>query len=90
MQGVGFQAYAPVIGASSNGYIQMSGFKPRDMVMHYTAHFMQRYKERYIDHYQIDRKEKTYSSTLCITIRKSCIPARIMAAISSFPTMVSL
>ena len=56
MQGVGFQAYAPVIGASSNGYIQMSGFKPRDMVMHYTAHFMQRYKERYIDHYQIDRK----------------------------------
>ena len=40
----------------SNGYIQMSGFKPRDMVMHYTAHFMQRYKERYIDHYQIDRK----------------------------------
>lgn len=56
MQGVGFKAYAPVIGASSNGYIQMSGFKPRDMVMHYTAHFMQRYKERYIDHYQIDRK----------------------------------
>ena len=34
----------------------MTGFKPRDMVMHYTAHFMQRYKERYIDHYQIDRK----------------------------------
>ena len=56
MQGVGFQAYAPIIGTSSNGYIQMTGFKSRDRVMHYTAHFMQRYKERYIDHYQIDRK----------------------------------
>mgnify|MGYP000367534258 FL=1 len=34
----------------------MTGFKSRDRVMHYTAHFMQRYKERYIDHYQIDAK----------------------------------
>ena len=30
MQGVGFQAYAPIIGTSSNGYIQMTGFKSRD------------------------------------------------------------
>lgn len=56
MQGVGFQAYAPIIGTSNNGYIQMTSFKSRDIVMHYTAHFMQRYKERYIDHYQIDCK----------------------------------
>ncbi len=27
MQGVGFQAYAPVIATSSNGYIQITGFK---------------------------------------------------------------
>lgn len=54
MQGIGFQTYSPIIGTSSNDYVQMSGFKPRDMVMHYTAHFMQRYKEHYIDHYQID------------------------------------
>ena len=59
MQGVGFQAYAPVIGASSNGYIQITGFKSSNIVMHYTAHFMQRYKERYIDHYQIDLKGKS-------------------------------
>lgn len=56
MHGVGFQAYAPIIGSSNNGYIQMTGFKSSDIVMHYTAHFMQRYKERYIEHYQIDLK----------------------------------
>ena len=56
MQALSFQAYAPIMGNSGNGYIQMSGFKPSDMVMHYTAHFMQRYKERYIDHYRIDLK----------------------------------
>lgn len=59
MQGVGFQAYAPIIGTSSNGYIQITGFKSSNIVMHYTAHFMQRYKERYIDHYQIDLKGKS-------------------------------
>lgn len=50
--------YAPIIGKSCNGYIQMTGLKSRDIVMYYTAHFMQRYKERYIDHYQIDLKGK--------------------------------
>lgn len=56
MQALTFQAYAPVIGASNNGYLQITGFKSSDMIMHYTAHFMQRYKERYIDYYQIDLK----------------------------------
>lgn len=59
MHALAFKAYAPIIGSSSNGYIQMTGFKSRDAVMHYTAHFMQRYKERYIDHYQIDLKGKS-------------------------------
>lgn len=59
MQALAFQAYAPVIGSSTNGYIQMTGFKSGAIVMHYTAHFMQRYKERYIDHYQIDLKGKS-------------------------------
>ena len=56
MHALGFQAYAPVIGASSNGYIQITGLKSSNIIMHYTAHFMQRYKERYVDHYQIDLK----------------------------------
>lgn len=55
-QGLGVQAYAPIIGSSCNGYIQLLGFGSRNRMMHYTAHFMQRYKERYIDHYQIDLK----------------------------------
>lgn len=59
MNGLAFQAYAPIIGSSGNGYIQITGFKPTDVVMHYTVHFMQRYKERYIDHYQIDLKEES-------------------------------
>ena len=59
MHALAFQAYAPVIGTSSNGYIQITGFKSSNIVMHYTAHFMQRYKERYIDHYQIDLKGKS-------------------------------
>lgn len=56
MQGLAFQAYAPIIGNQCNGYVQLANFKPRGMIMHYTTHFMQRYKERYIDHYQIDLK----------------------------------
>lgn len=88
MQGVGFQAYAPIVGASSNGYIQMSGFKPRDMVMHYTAHFMQRYKERYIDHYQIDRKGENLFEYFVYNNPQVLYTLEIMAAISSFPTMV--
>lgn len=59
MKALTFQAYAPIIGASSNGYLQITGFKSSDMVLHYTAHFMQRYKERYIDHYQIDLRGKS-------------------------------
>lgn len=51
-----FQAYAPIIGSSTNGYLQITGFKSCNIIMHYTAHFMQRYKERYVDHYQIDLK----------------------------------
>lgn len=58
MKALAFNAYAPIIGSSGNGYIQMTGFKSRNRVLHYTAHFMQRYKERYIDHYQIDLKGK--------------------------------
>ena len=41
MHALAFQAYAPVIGTSSNGYIQITGFKSSNIVMHYTAHFMQ-------------------------------------------------
>ena len=46
MGGLAFQAYAPIIGASNNGYLQMTGFKSGNIIMQYTAHFMQRYKER--------------------------------------------
>lgn len=45
--------------------------------MHYTAHFMQRYKERYIDHYQIDLKGESlfnyfvYNNTDVLYTRKN-------------------
>ena len=77
MHALAFQAYAPVIGASSNGYIQITGFKSSNIIMHYTAHFMQRYKERYIDHYQIDLKGESlfnyfvYNNTDVLYTRKN-------------------
>lgn len=52
----GFCAYAPVKMGDTYGYVLVSPGSKSHTIQYYTAHFLKRYMERYIHHYDIDLK----------------------------------
>ena len=45
--------YAPITGQETYGYIALSSYR-HPLVIEYTSHFMQRYRERYLRYYNLE------------------------------------
>ena len=52
-EGFTFLIYAPITGQETCGYIALSSNR-NPLVLEYTPHFMQRYRERYLKYYNLD------------------------------------
>ena len=76
-EGFTFLIYAPITGQETCGYIALSSNR-NPLVLEYTPHFMQRYRERYLKYYNLDTgnyKDRKSTRLNSSHIQKSRMPS---------------